>query len=142
MLNSFQHLTASLYLPPSLGEILKQVQDDFGRFLLFLHSFWGSQFNTSVKRSLLSKKFTALQKKSYFGVPPKVLPLTSSSSSLQGIKCQSFSALVSFVGSENPQASLVFRSLNRTFAYNETLFADYTTPFGCHFHRLHGTWRL
>ena len=25
MLNSFQHLTASLYLPPSLGEILKQV---------------------------------------------------------------------------------------------------------------------
>ena len=28
MLNSFQHLTASLYLPPSLGEILKQVQDD------------------------------------------------------------------------------------------------------------------
>ena len=51
MLNSFQHLIASLYLPPSLGEILKQVQDDFGRFLLFLHSFWGSQFNTSVKRS-------------------------------------------------------------------------------------------
>ena len=49
MLNSFQHLTASLYLPPSLGEILKQVQDDFGRFLLFLHSFWGSQFNTYVK---------------------------------------------------------------------------------------------
>ena len=46
MLNSFQHLTASLYLPPSLGEILKQVQDDFGRFLLFLHSFWGSQFKT------------------------------------------------------------------------------------------------
>ena len=33
-------------------------------------------------------------------MPPKVLPLTSSSSSLQGIKCQSFSALVSFVGSE------------------------------------------
>ena len=29
MLNSFQHLTASLYLPPLfLGEILKQVQDD------------------------------------------------------------------------------------------------------------------
>ena len=29
MLNSFQHLTASLYLPPPfLGEILKQVQDD------------------------------------------------------------------------------------------------------------------
>ena len=27
-------------------------------------------------------------------------PLTSSSSSLQGIKCQPFSALVSFVGSE------------------------------------------
>ena len=25
MLNSFQHLTASLYLPPSLGEILKFV---------------------------------------------------------------------------------------------------------------------
>ena len=50
MLNSFQHLTASLYLPPLfLGEILKQVQDDFGRFLLFLHSFWGSQFNTYVK---------------------------------------------------------------------------------------------
>ena len=49
MLNSFQHLTASLYLAPSLGEILKQVQDDFGRFLLFLHSFWGSQFNTYVK---------------------------------------------------------------------------------------------
>ena len=51
MLNSFQNLTESLYLPPSLGEILKQVQDDFGRFVLFLHSFWGSQFNTSVKRS-------------------------------------------------------------------------------------------
>ena len=49
MLNSFQPLAASLYLPPSLGEILKQVQDDFGRFLLFLHPFWGSQFNTSVK---------------------------------------------------------------------------------------------
>ena len=28
MLNLFQHLTASLYFPPSLGEILKQVQDD------------------------------------------------------------------------------------------------------------------
>ena len=28
MLNLFQHLTASLYLPPFLGEILKQVQDD------------------------------------------------------------------------------------------------------------------
>ena len=28
MLNLFQHLTASLYLPPLLGEILKQVQDD------------------------------------------------------------------------------------------------------------------
>ena len=49
MLNSFQHLTASLYLPPSLGEILKQVQDDFGRFLLFILSIWGSQFNTYVK---------------------------------------------------------------------------------------------
>ena len=49
MLNSFQHLTASLYLAPSLGEILKQVQDDFGRFLLFILSFWGSQFNTYVK---------------------------------------------------------------------------------------------
>ena len=50
MLNLFQHLTASLYLPPPfLGEILKQVQDDFWRFLLFLHSFWGSQFNTYVK---------------------------------------------------------------------------------------------
>ena len=31
MLNSFQHLTANLYLPLSLGEILKQVQDDFAR---------------------------------------------------------------------------------------------------------------
>ena len=51
MLNSFQHLTASLYLPPSLGEILKQVQDDFGRFLLFLHSFWSSQFNNFVKNT-------------------------------------------------------------------------------------------
>ena len=50
MLNSFQHLTASLYLPPLfLGEILKQVQDDFGRFLLFPHSFWAPQFNTYVK---------------------------------------------------------------------------------------------
>ena len=28
MLNLFQHLTASLYLPLFLGEILKQVQDD------------------------------------------------------------------------------------------------------------------
>ena len=28
MLNLFQHLTASLYLLPLLGEILKQVQDD------------------------------------------------------------------------------------------------------------------
>ena len=28
MLNLFQHLTASLYLHPLLGEILKQVQDD------------------------------------------------------------------------------------------------------------------
>ena len=58
ILNSFQHLTASLYLPPSLGEILKQVQDDFGRFLLFLHSFWGSQFKTYVKskRSPLNVK--------------------------------------------------------------------------------------
>ena len=41
MLNSFQHLTASLYLPPSLGEILKQVQDDVGvlahRSLLTTH---------------------------------------------------------------------------------------------------------
>ena len=52
MLNLFQHLTASLYLPPPfLGEILKQVQDDFWRFLLFLHSFWGSQFNTYEKQS-------------------------------------------------------------------------------------------
>ena len=28
MLNLVQHLTASLYLLPLLGEILKQVQDD------------------------------------------------------------------------------------------------------------------
>ena len=28
MLNLFQHLTASLYLLPLLGEILKRVQDD------------------------------------------------------------------------------------------------------------------
>ena len=31
------------------GQILKQVQDDFGRFLLFLHSFWSSQFNILSK---------------------------------------------------------------------------------------------
>ena len=49
MLNLFQHLTASLYLPPSLGEILKQVQDDIWSHLLFKLSFWGSQFNTYVK---------------------------------------------------------------------------------------------
>ncbi len=63
--------------------------------------------------------FLCLPKKNItFGMLPKVLPFG------------------------NPQASLVFRSLNRTFAYNETIFADYTTPFGCHFHCLHGTWRL
>ena len=42
---------------------------------------------------------------------PKVLPLTSSSSSLQGIKCQSFSALVSFVGSEIPKQAWYFAHL-------------------------------
>ena len=36
------------------SEILKQVQDDIWRHLLFLHPFWGSQFNTYV---LLSKYF-------------------------------------------------------------------------------------
>ena len=33
------------------SEILKQVQDDFGRFLLFLHPFWGSQFKIFVKNT-------------------------------------------------------------------------------------------
>ena len=33
-------------------------------------------------------------------------------------KMQASSALVSLVGSENPQTSLVFRSLIRTFAYS------------------------
>ena len=33
-------------------------------------------------------------------------------------KMQASSALVSFVGSEIPQTSLVFRSLIRTFAYS------------------------
>ena len=42
---------------------------------------------------------------------PKVLPLTLSSSSLQGIKCQSFSALVSFVGSEIPKQAWYFAHL-------------------------------
>ena len=55
MLNLFQHLTASLNLPPSLGEILKQVQDDFGEVLVFLLSFWLSQFNTFVKNNSLLK---------------------------------------------------------------------------------------
>ena len=32
------------------GEILKQVQDDIWRYLLLILSFWGSQFNTSVKK--------------------------------------------------------------------------------------------
>gem|GEM_PF-6471815 len=45
---------------PVLGQILKQVQDDFGRFLLFLHSFWGSQFNTYV---LLSKNIIRVPSK-------------------------------------------------------------------------------
>ena len=51
MLNLFQHLTASLYLPPFLGEILKQVQDDFGRYLLFIFSFWAAQFNILCKKN-------------------------------------------------------------------------------------------
>ena len=32
------------------------VQDDFGRFLLFLHPFWGSQFNTFVMSDQDSSK--------------------------------------------------------------------------------------
>ena len=40
---------------PFLGEILKQVQDDFGRYLLFLFSFWGTPFNTSVLLIFLCK---------------------------------------------------------------------------------------
>ena len=82
MLNSFQHLIESLFLSlsadrswnlrlsgsrvklawtmPSVSKLnnVKQVQDDFGRFLLFIHSFWGSQFKTYVKsqRSPLNVK--------------------------------------------------------------------------------------
>ena len=40
------------------SEILKQVQDDIWRHLLFLHPFWESQFNTYV---LLSKYFNVRQ---------------------------------------------------------------------------------
>ena len=72
MLNLFQHLTASLYLPPPfLGEILKQVQDDFWRFLLFLHSFWGSQFNTYVKshRSRLITHYSKICRIRVISVP-------------------------------------------------------------------------
>ena len=39
MLNLVQHLTASLYLLPLLGEILKQVQDDGGWCRLLTISF-------------------------------------------------------------------------------------------------------
>ena len=57
MLNLFQHLSAvkhsSIVIILARGEILKQVQDDIRRHLLFLLSFWGSQFNTSVYRSLV-----------------------------------------------------------------------------------------
>ena len=38
----------------ALLSLNRKFQDDFGRFLLFLHSFWGSQFNTYV---LLSNPF-------------------------------------------------------------------------------------
>ena len=38
--NLVQHLTASLYLLPLLGEILKQVQDDVGWCWLLAISFW------------------------------------------------------------------------------------------------------
>ena len=74
MLNLFQHLTASLYLPPSLGEILKQVQDDIWSHLLFKLSFWGSQFNTYVKshRSQLIAH-NSLLKICVISVPLKIL---------------------------------------------------------------------
>ena len=32
------------------SEFLNQVQDDIWRYLLLILSFWGSQFNTSVKK--------------------------------------------------------------------------------------------
>ena len=54
MLNSFQHLTASLYLPLSLGEILKQVQDDIVHGVIcYLYTHFGE-----ANSILLSKKLT------------------------------------------------------------------------------------
>jgi hypothetical protein len=46
MLNAFQHLTASLYFPPSLGEILKQVQ----------HDVWKDSSLTAHHSSLTTKQ--------------------------------------------------------------------------------------
>ena len=151
MLNSFQHLTASLYLPPSLGEILKQVQDDFGRFLLFLHSFWGSQFNTSVEKVHYSRLTTHrskfLKQAWYFahlivlwraaeGTTVDFVFLLLTRHKMPVIFCTCF---VRRFG--NPQASLVFRSLNRTFAYDETIYTVFYSIFGLP-DVLHGTWRL
>ena len=69
MLNLFQHLTASLYLPPPfLGEILKQVQDDFWRFLLFLHSFWGApiQYLCQISSLITQKSVVSVSSACHF----------------------------------------------------------------------------
>ena len=52
---TFVQFAHALHTQPSLAllSLNRKFQDDFGRFLLFLHSFWKSQFNTYV---LLSKK--------------------------------------------------------------------------------------
>ena len=52
MLNPFQHLTASLYLP-SLSSVRSRnkFKMTLGGYLLFLLSFWRSQFNTLYYRN-------------------------------------------------------------------------------------------
>ena len=62
-------------------QMLKQVQHDIWRHLLFILSFWGSQFNTSVEKTHGSLLITHNSKRSYvkshrsplISVPLKIL---------------------------------------------------------------------
>ena len=52
MLNLVQHLTASLYLLPLLGEILKQVQDDVLGCCEPLAGCWFLFFSTEEQKNI------------------------------------------------------------------------------------------
>ena len=93
MLNLVQHLTASLYLPPLLGEILKLVQDDvivsIERWVVSIE-LWASSELMFFCQKKLTAHYSPL--KMFFCQNTQNSPLTTHSSKLnaQNSKCLIF----------------------------------------------------